>query len=402
MINYSIEALMSRLGCEKYPQRWNDIYAEALEIYNKGENPLLRQEFYDSLHEKYGVFETTLDLYKKAAAMIAQNEELSLFFCILCRALRDRATIQKDIAQMQIPSAPEGEDILPYEMMTALSLCQSYDAFYLQMREHNVPDDILFESLRIPERCVEMHRDSSGRPRLTNFDWYQLAYDGRLYRVGRLQLEFPLAMPNAYRLFENKSGDTVALANMQVHKSGIPLGSYAAEDEEGSFTATYEETDDSYIGHPFDEKGYILPEKISLPKSEWSIKLQGGAPLVGLHIPPKSTFTDEVVEEAITRSRQILAECYPEYKYKAFFCASWLLDPTLVDLLGDDANISKFCKRFIPFRMRSVGKSPFNYVFKCSGEPKLEALPENSRLQRILKQFYIDGKAIYDTHGVFF
>ena len=57
MINYSIEALMSRLGCEKYPQRWNDIYAEALEIYNKGENPLLRQEFYDTLHEKYGVFD---------------------------------------------------------------------------------------------------------------------------------------------------------------------------------------------------------------------------------------------------------------------------------------------------------------------------------------------------------
>ena len=84
---------------------------------------------------------------------------------------------------------------------------------------------ITLSALRIPERCVEMHRDSSGRPRLTNFDWYQLAYDGRLYRVGRLQLEFPLAMPNAYRLFENKSGDTVALANMQVHKSGIPLGS---------------------------------------------------------------------------------------------------------------------------------------------------------------------------------
>ena len=50
MINYTIDALMSRLGCKKYPERWNDIYAEALEIYNQGANPLLDPKYYDSLH----------------------------------------------------------------------------------------------------------------------------------------------------------------------------------------------------------------------------------------------------------------------------------------------------------------------------------------------------------------
>ena len=82
-MNITINELMDRLGCKKYPERWNDIYAEALEMFNSGANPLLRVEYYDLLHEKYGVFENTLEVYKKAAAMIAESEELSLFLCLL-------------------------------------------------------------------------------------------------------------------------------------------------------------------------------------------------------------------------------------------------------------------------------------------------------------------------------
>ena len=109
MINYTIDTLMSRLGCAKFPERWRDIYSDAVSILEKDENPLLHPEYYDELHEKYQVFESTLEYYKKAAEGISKNEELSLFFCLLCRALRDRATIQRDIAEMEIPTAPEGE-----------------------------------------------------------------------------------------------------------------------------------------------------------------------------------------------------------------------------------------------------------------------------------------------------
>ena len=402
MINYTIDELMSRLGCKKFPERWREIYEEAKNILTEGTNPLLSPEYYGSLHEKYGVFENTLEYYQKAAAMIAEKEELSLFLCLLCRALRDRATIQRDIAQMEIPSALEGEDVLPYDMMTALSLCQSYDAFYEQMRRHNVPDDILVESLRIPERCVEINARRSGRPRLTNFDWYQLAYDGKLYRVGRLQLEFPLKMPGMYKVFENKNGELTALANQKLHRDGFALGSRGYEDEEGSFTATIEETDDSYVGYPFDFYGHVNPEKITLKKTDWAIKLSGGDLLVGLHIPPDEPFGHDVVEEAITLSRELLKNCYPEYEYKAFFCASWLLDHAIIDLLGKDANTSKFSARFLTFGVKSAGVSTFSFVFRTYGDVKIEELPENSRLQRILKKHYLDGKAIYEMHGVFF
>lgn len=402
MITYTIEELMSRLGCEKFPDRWHNIYDDAKAMLENNENPLLRPEYYDSLHEKYGVFENTLTYYKNAAKMIAAKEELSLFFCLLCRALRDRATIWRDIAEMQIPSAPDGEDTLPYDMMTALSMVQSLPAFYEQMKKHNVPDDILLESLRIPERCVEMHARRSGRPRLTSFDWYQHAYNGRLFRVGRLQLEFPMGMPGMYRVFESRDGELIALANQRVHRDGFALGARGYEDEEGSFTAEIEETSDAYIGYPFDYYGHVSKEKITLMKSDWTVKLTGGDPVVGLHIPPDEPFGRDVVEDALRRSRELLKNHYPEYEYKAFFCGSWMLDHTVVDLLGKESNVANFSSRFITFGVKSAGVSVFNFVFRQTGDVRIDDLPEDTRLRRILKKHYQSGKSIYDMHGVFF
>ena len=401
MINYTIDTLMQKLGCKKFPERWRNIYDNAVAMLEKGENPLLRPEYYDELEEKYHIFRDTLKIYKKASQMVSEREELSLYLCLICLSLRERATIQRDIRDMELPTAPEGEDILPYDMLTALAMCQSTPDVYKKLYEHNMPDDLLVEALRIPVFCVENNL-ANGRPRLTSFDWYQHAYDGKLYRVGRLQLEFPLYMPDLYRVFENDKGELISFANLRVHRDGYPLGSLHYEDEEGAFTADITETEDAYIGYPHDAYGKISREAVTLKKSEWKVKLKCGDPLVALHIPRGKDFSHENVEDTLNQTKKILAEHYPEYQYKGFFCGSWLLDKQLVDILGEEANISKFCKRFIPFGVKSTGTAPFGYVYQMPADTPLENLPENTRLQRALKKHYLDGGAIYDTHGVFF
>ena len=64
MINYTIDTLMSRLGCEKFPERWRSIYDDAKIMLENGENPLLNPDYYDELHEAYGVFENTLQYFQ--------------------------------------------------------------------------------------------------------------------------------------------------------------------------------------------------------------------------------------------------------------------------------------------------------------------------------------------------
>lgn len=404
MINYTIDTLMSRLGCEKFPERWREIYDDAKSILENDENPLLHPEYYDELHEKYQVLEN-LEYYKKAAAGIAESEELSLFFCLLCRALKDRATIQRDIAQMQIPPVPDGKDTLPYYMMTGLAMCQAIPAFYEYMKKRGIPDDILYPSLRLPEDSIKSFiRRNGGKVGFANFDWYQLYYDARLYRIEELTMEFPAGFPGIATVYQNRSGEIVSLAtNVRCHRDGMPLGSKYYEDEEGSFTAATETTEDAYVGHPYDDRGFISKKKVTLKKSEWSKVFSGGDKMISIHIPTGVKFTPEAIDASLERTKLIIKEHFPEYDYKLFFCGSWMLDTQVPELLGEEKNVPKFCRRFHPLCVKDAGRAVFTFVFqKPSGaEFEISKLPENTSLERVLKKHYLEGKAIYETFGFF-
>lgn len=320
--------------------------------------------------------------------------------------MKDRDKIRGDLAALDMP---QGEGYcLKYAAIPSLIMCESIPRFYKDMKARNVPEDILEDSIKNAERVTENYMKAhNGEVGFSNFDWHQLLYDGRLFRVKRLQLEFPFRFLGIYKAFESLSGEIVALAhNIAVHKDGVPLGSLRYEDDTDSFTATIEETDDAYIGHPFDEYGRIKREKITLPKNEWKIKLQAGDHVVSLHIPRGESFDNATVQETIDYSREFMNKCYPDYGNKAFFCASWLLDRQIEDLLGDGSNIAKFGNRFHRMQYKSDGMAAIRFVFNVNGKKytlnDLDTLPENTRLEKLLKKHYLEGKAIYEPHGFFF
>ena len=114
-------------------------------------------------------------------------------------------------------------------------------------------------------------------------------------------------------------------------------------------------------------------------------------------------FTPEALDETDKKIREFLAKYYPEYKYRAFYCGSWLLDPQLGDLLGADSNIARFGRRFTPVSVKNDGYGVFRFAFlKPDNNFAFEDLPEDTRLQRAVKKHYLDGKAIYAMHGFFF
>ena len=404
MMKYTIEELMTELGCEKWPERWKGFYDEVVENLEANGNVMATPEFYDELNRKYNVLLTRLDLYKQAAEMISKNEKLSIFFALLLRALKDRNVIMSDISKLSMPKAPAGENVIPYNMIPALAMCQSIPDVYNAMKARNIPDDIVFASLQIPESSVDGYiRKHGGEPGFANFDWFQLAYDGKLFRIGSLQLEFPAGFPGIAAVYENEKGEQVSLAtNVKLHRDGFPLGSYNYTDEDGAWTATVEETETDYVGHPYTERGWVSLDKISLPKDQWKVVFKGGDKMVSLHIPTRTKFADDVVEETLRQSREFLAKYYPDYDYKAFFCGSWLLDRQLIDILGEETNISKYCKRFTPLAVKSAGRSVFTFVFERPDQNfEISELPENTRLERSLKSHYLNGGAIYETFGFF-
>jgi hypothetical protein len=235
-------------------------------------------------------------------------------------------------------------------------------------------------------------------------NWAQLYIQGELYPIRRLEMQFFAKFSPRAIVFQNEKGETIPLAHdLAVHKSGYALGSYLKEDEEGSFLANVEEDSEYWIGYPYAENGLVQKEKIKLAKAEWKKVLEKGDPIISVHIPPEGKLTKELLDETIQETKEFAAKYYPNFKYKAFACHSWLMSTQLDDMLGADSNIVKFSQRFRRMTCKSDAEAVFSFVFlKPDMNFEIKDLPENTSLERKLKEKYLSGDALYEMHGYFF
>jgi len=402
----TLEELAKKVNCEKYPARWAEIYDSVMDDFEKNGCPLTDPAYYDALHEKYGILTDYLDTYKEAAALVGKNEYLSRFLALIVKMLSGTPDeIKADLKEFSQPKMPDGTNDLATDMLTGLAICSQTPYHFNVLKQRPFPDDIILENLRLPEKGVPhyalRHKGALGYGLI---DWFQRTINGRLFRIKRLEIEMFAKFGAKAAVFRNANGDLVTLAHeLPVHKSGNALGSKGYEDEEGSYTAIIEETDATFTGHPFDERGLVNTETVTLKKSEWTKVLENGDPVVSLHIPAEGRLDPETVDETLEATKKFISDYMPDFKYKAFYCHSWLLDPTLGDLLGENSNIVKFGNRFIRQTGKSSGDAVFSFVFLDPGaKDDLAALPEDTRLTKALKYHYIDGKYIHGYFGYFF
>ena len=194
------------------------------------------------------------------------------------------------------------------------------------------------------------------------------------------------------------SGEVCVLLNgVDMHRSGMRLGSAGYEDEEGSYTVTFEETEDAYIGYPCVD--YICPNvKQTFSKKEWKMAVAPGDDIFCLHIPRGTDLSPAKVDEAIQLARQVAKECYPERNIKGIRCTSWLLSTKLNELLGENSNISRFSNLFVRYPIKSNGDGVFSFAF--DGRPAdLNDLPEDTSLRRKVKALYLNGGYVLNYGG---
>ena len=174
------------------------------------------------------------------------------------------------------------------------------------------------------------------------------------------------------------------------HRSGLVLGSAGCEDEEGAFTVEFSETDTAFHGHPVTENCRVAPKAEEFPKALWEKVLGPGDSVVSVHIPRNADISPETTRSDLLEGMELVQKCYPDYAPKAFFCSSWLLDPNLEDILGKDSRIVKFGATFNRYPIKSNGRHIYGFVFDANLKGP-EEMPENTRLERGLKQLYLSG-----------
>lgn len=119
---------------------------------------------------------------------------------------------------------------------------------------------------------------------------------------------------------------------------------------------------------------------------------------VCLHIPSGANLVPEQIDASLAEGRRVIGVLFPAWKDLPYVCHSWLLSPTLKQLLPESSRILQFQNRFDTCPTGSDDNDFLVWVFKNKDIP-LAQLPEHTSLQRKLKAYLLQGGVFQDTRG---
>ncbi|BCB89960.1 hypothetical protein Psuf_072730 [Phytohabitans suffuscus] len=122
----------------------------------------------------------------------------------------------------------------------------------------------------------------------------------------------------------------------------------------------------------------------------------GASTVIDLHIPESGPMTPEAVTASLDEARAFFPRHFPDERYTAFACGSWLLDPQLLEYLPEDSNIVRFQRRFElePYQepqWLDADVEVLRFVFRTLTTP-LDQLPRRTALQRAIVDHLKSGR----------
>ena len=128
--------------------------------------------------------------------------------------------------------------------------------------------------------------------------------------------------------------------------------------------------------------------------------LKIGDNVVVIHVPRGEKLEYIECIKSIEKAKEFFKLHYPNYKYKAFTCCSWLLDETLKEFLPVESNILRYASMF-DYVSREEVFALLKYVFSIDTtiENLNEKQPTSSFAGKI-QQAVLTGKKFYEVLGV--
>ncbi len=125
-----------------------------------------------------------------------------------------------------------------------------------------------------------------------------------------------------------------------------------------------------------------------------NVHIGAGDQVINVHIPSSGPLKHE---ECIKAYKQ----AYQHYKKYAkdgiicFQCHSWLLEPALEELIDESSNIIKFKRDYDVYHVDKRGTFPDAWrVFLTSDGVDVKDYPENTLLQKRIKEYLLNGNTI--------
>ena len=118
-------------------------------------------------------------------------------------------------------------------------------------------------------------------------------------------------------------------------------------------------------------------------------------PILSIHIPEKGRLT--CIPESLSEAKVFFESFFPEKKFKAFVCCTWILDPNLSLLLDENSNIIKFNRLFniLPGECKSTA------LMNVFGDENidLKTIEPKTTLHKNMIEYLLAGNRLSDRFG---
>lgn len=262
-------------------------------------------------------------------------------------------------------------------------------------RKRGWPEDMRDEVFSDLAVWVANHKRNFGTPGFAWMvvGWFQSHINLTLLSFGRLQFNTSCSFPCKVKVFRNRhTQETIAMVSAPVRFNADGICDDLQETPSpGSWTSSFADHPQSWAGNKITPDGRVQKHPSELLKTEWDMVLSQGDPVINIHIPECGPLNPETCHDSMRRACKFFAEYLPDYRWKAFFCDSWLLDPQLQKILPKESNILAFQRDsyLLPF----PGEA--DTIFRCFGvkaaRDGIATVPLRTSLQHALVKFLKDG-----------
>lgn len=133
-------------------------------------------------------------------------------------------------------------------------------------------------------------------------------------------------------------------------------------------------------------------EKINVKKSEKVLEV---------HIPSGEPLLYEECENSFKNAKALFKELLPEFNKEYCICHSWLLDDSLLPLLGENSNVAKFQTFFTPVS-KNLSDSVLRYTFlwNTTRECIKDVEAKSGFAKRLKEKVLSDNLPLYEVLGI--
>ena len=117
-----------------------------------------------------------------------------------------------------------------------------------------------------------------------------------------------------------------------------------------------------------------------------------------IHIPSGARMAPEYIQESFAAYKCFLEKYYPEWKDVKRYCNSWMMSPTLGQLLTEGSNVLAFQRLFEIVSVDYESMAVLDWVYPGE-KADFSALSENTSLQRNMKKYLLGGGKVGWAEG---